>query len=265
MGAATVLSAGLATGITAPVLALVPLALAEALALLPPAAQQRAALRQAYTRVAECDECPIHRVQRTERAIHRIVALHEATVRWPGAAEPTLAGATVYLPKGMHVAVTGPSGSGKSTLLALLLGFLDVEHGTARIPGNVAWCPQEPQLISTTVRENLRVGDPTADDDTLREALDQAGMGHWADRLDTKLDSEAISGGEAQRIALARALLAAPQADLILLDEPTAHLDVFTAKKVLTGLRETLAGRTVVHVTHRPEEAAESDLVFEMK
>jgi ATP-binding cassette subfamily C protein CydCD len=96
--------------------------------------------------------------------------------------------------------------------------------------------------------------------------LRQAGIGHWADRLDTRLDAggSAASGGEAQRIALARALLAAPNADLVLLDEPTAHLDVLTAKQVLAGIRETLAGRTVVHVTHRPEEAAESDIVIEM-
>jgi ATP-binding cassette subfamily C protein CydCD len=264
MGAATVIGAGLATGITAPVLALVPLALAEALALLPPAAQQREALRQAYSRVADCYECHIQVTQRPECGIHGTVALHEVTTRWPGTEQPAIDGATLYLPKGTHVAVVGPSGAGKSTLLALLLGFLDAERGTASIPGKVAWCPQEPQLVSTTVRENLRVGDPTADDAALAAALDQAGIGHWGHRLDTTLDQSSLSGGEAQRIALARALLAAPNADLVLLDEPTAHLDVFTAKQVLTRIRETLADRTVVHVTHRPDEAAEADLVIEM-
>jgi ATP-binding cassette subfamily C protein CydCD len=197
---------------------------------------------------------------------HGTVALYGVRARWPGAPQPTLDELTVYLPRGAHVAVTGPSGSGKSTLLALLLGFLPPERGSAAIPARVAWCPQEPQLVSTTVRENLRIGDPDADDERLAEALTRAGLGHWAHRLDTRLDfaGAATSGGEAQRIALARALLAARNADLVLLDEPTAHLDEPTARKVLAGLREELAGKTVVHVTHRGQDALDADLVLEI-
>ncbi len=74
--------------------------------------------------------------------------------------------------------MVGPSGAGKSTLLALLLGFLQPESRRgARLPSAVAWCPPEPYLSATTVRENLRLGDPTADDDTLRAALRDAS--HW--------------------------------------------------------------------------------------
>jgi ATP-binding cassette subfamily C protein CydCD len=188
------------------------------------------------------------------------------SLRWPGAPRPALQDLTLYLPPGTHAAVVGPSGSGKSTLLALLLGFLQPERGTATIPAKVAWCPQEPQLVSTTLRENLRIGDPHATDERLAEALTLAGLDHWADRLDTRLDfgGAAASGGEAQRIALARALLGAPDADLVLLDEPTAHLDEPTARKVLANLRHTLAGTTVVHVTHRPEEVLDADLVLEI-
>jgi ATP-binding cassette subfamily C protein CydCD len=277
-GAATVASIALAATssldpVLVPVLALVPLALAEALALLPPATQHLSALRHAHSRLRHtwtirgihCDKSATRGIERATRAT-RGVALHEVSVRWPGAGQPTLRGATLYLPHGTHVAVVGPSGSGKSTLVALLLGFLHPERGHARIPANVAWCPQEPQLVSTTVRENLRIGDPTAADERLAEALRQAGLADWTDRLDTRLNAGGsdASGGEAQRIALARALLAAPNADLVLLDEPTAHLDVLTAKRVLAGLRHTLAGKTVVHVTHRPQEAAEADLVIEL-
>ncbi|HEV8563168.1 MAG TPA: thiol reductant ABC exporter subunit CydD [Actinophytocola sp.] len=270
-GFAAVLSVGSAQGtnldpVLLPVLALVPLALAEALGLLPPAAQHVRALQEVRARGVECDEGGLPRTGREKGPLHRTVALHHVRVRWPGAAEPALQDLTLYLPPGAHVAVVGPSGSGKSTLLALLLGFLQPERGTATIPANVAWCPQEPQLVSTTLRENLRVGDPHADDAKLAEALTQAGLDHWADRLDTRLDfgGAAASGGETQRIALARALLAAPQADLVLLDEPTAHLDEPTARKVLANLREALAGKTVVHVTHRPEEVLGADLVLEI-
>lgn len=110
--------------------------------------------------------------------------------------------------------------------------------------------------MATTLRENLRLADPHATDDRLREVLRQAELGDWVDRLDE--DPTTASGGEAGRIALARALLA--DADVLLLDEPTAHLDPPTAKRVLANLR----GRTVVHVTHRPEEAADADAVLEL-
>jgi len=250
-GAATVVSLWFAAGVVdpllVPVLALVPLALAETLAALPPAALHLAPLRAANT----------HRPAPPKRAAPvGDVALRHVDVRWPGAHEPTLRGVTIDVPRGTHLAVTGPSGAGKSTLLALLRGALPAEGGDATLPARVAWCPQEPSLVATTLRENLRVADPTATDDQLREALRQAEIGHWADRLDT--DPTTASGGEAQRLALARALLA--DADLLLLDEPTAHLDPPTARKVLANL----SGRTVVHVTHRPEEAAAADAVLEL-
>ncbi|MCP2164368.1 ATP-binding cassette, subfamily C, CydCD [Goodfellowiella coeruleoviolacea] len=194
------------------------------------------------------------------------VLLDGVDVWWPGAAEPSLRDVTLDLPQGATVAVVGPSGAGKSTLLALLLGFLPARTGHAKIPDRVTWCPQEPQLVSTTIRENLRMADPHADDAALRTALRLAGLDAWTDRLDTLVGTggAAVSGGEAHRLALARALVAAPRADLVLLDEPTAHLDVPTADAVLDRLRGALAGRTVIHVTHRPAEAADADLVLEV-
>jgi ATP-binding cassette subfamily C protein CydCD len=257
-----VLSASLApTTVSAVVLALVPLALAEVLALLPPAALNRRVLEEARSRGVKCPEGRHADAQRPEGVLQG-TSLHHVDVRWPGAAEPTLRDLTLHIPPGAHVAVVGPSGSGKSTLLALLLGFLHPERGTASIPASVAWCPQEPQLVSTTVRENLRIADPTATDTRFAEALEHAGLPGWD--LDAKLDAggAGTSGGEAQRIALARALLA--DADLVLLDEPTAHLDEPTARKVLSTLRQTLKGKTVVHVTHRPEEALQADAVIEL-
>ena len=120
-------------------------------------------------------------------------------------------------------------------------------------------------LAGTTVGENLRLARPTASEDELRQALRQAAL----DELDpaTLLGSggSGLSGGQAQRVALARALLGAPSAGLVLLDEPTAHLDEPTAQVVRAHLRAALAGRTVVHVTHRADEADGADVVLEVR
>jgi thiol reductant ABC exporter CydD subunit/thiol reductant ABC exporter CydC subunit len=267
--AANAVGAGVIPAVLAPVLALVPLALAEALAPVPVALQHHAALRTAYGRVgAVLDTTFLDAGDASPRAesAGAELRLSDVDVRWPGAREPSLREVTLDVPAGSYVAVVGPSGAGKSTLLAVLLGFLQPERGTVSIPGRVAWCPQEPQLVSTTVRENLRLGDPSADDARLADALHAVRMDHWLDRLDTVIGAggTGLSGGEAQRLALARALLAVPEADLVVLDEPTAHLDVPTAQEVLAGLRSTLAGRTVVHVTHRLDEIAEPDAVLEV-
>jgi ABC-type transport system involved in cytochrome bd biosynthesis fused ATPase/permease subunit len=241
----------------APVLALVPLAAAEAVALLPPAAQQWRSLRAAHSRLApllaeagEPDE---------RGGTGGEIELSDVDVAWPGG-EPVLRGLDLRVPAGSHVALLGPSGAGKSTLLALLLGFLPAERGNASTPARVAWCPQDPQLVTTTIRENLRMAAPHTTDAELTGALTTAGLVGWD--LDTMVGSDGaeLSGGEAQRLALARALLA--EADVLLLDEPTSHLDEAGADALLRRLRERLAGRTVVHVTHRRAEAEHADLVW---
>ncbi|MDU0292094.1 thiol reductant ABC exporter subunit CydD [Saccharothrix longispora] len=238
-----------------PVLGLVPLALAEVLGALPAAAQHRAALRESYGRIADRSGAPAPSV-----AVGDDVVLSGVTVRWPESTESTLTDVTARLPRGAKVALRGASGAGKSTLFALLLGFVAAERGTVSRPARVAWCPQEPMLVTTTVRENLRLGDPHADDDRLRWALGVAGLDGLD--LDTAIGPTLLSGGEAQRVALARALL--HDADLVLLDEPTAHLDEPTARALLDRLDDVLRDRTVVHITHRPAEAERADLVLDV-
>jgi thiol reductant ABC exporter CydD subunit/thiol reductant ABC exporter CydC subunit len=258
LGAASLGSVVVAAGHVSPVLvtvlALVPLAMAETVDALGPALRQLDPLRTAYRRVTELDALPTP----TPSTVDDEIDLDGVSVRWPDAARPALRDVRLHVPAGVELAVLGPSGAGKSTLLALLLGFLPAETGTARLPATVAWCPPEPHLSATTVRENLRLGDPTADDDTLRAALRTVALDEWTDRLGTVLGAggAGASGGEAQRLALARTVLRAPVADLVLLDEPTAHLDEATAERVLAGLRAAFAGRTVVHVTHREADAA---------
>jgi len=263
--AAQAVAAGQLAPALAPLLALVPLALAEVLLTVPPVSQHWDTLRQARLRLGECYERTVHSKKREERSVHSTgdVELTGAEIAWPGE-RPVLTGVDLRIPRGKYVAVVGQSGAGKSTLLAALLGFLPPEKGRVSVPANVAWAPQEPQLVSTTVAENLRLAAPRATDAELRDALDLAVLPDV--ELDTVLGSAGagLSGGQAQRVALARALLAAPTAGLVLLDEPTAHLDEPTARKLRANLRRALAGRTVVHVTHNGEEAADADLVIEV-
>jgi ATP-binding cassette subfamily C protein CydD/ATP-binding cassette subfamily C protein CydCD len=247
--------------VLAPVVALVPLALAEVLALLPPVAQHWDTLRRAQGRLADLAEATPHPAAGT--LVHTTTATAvelSGDVGWPGGAA-VLRGVDVRIPAGQWVAVVGASGAGKSTLLAALLGFFDAD-GTPST--SVAWAPQDPQLVSTTVAENLRLADPHATDDELAQALHLTCLPDLG--LGTLLGSagSGLSGGQAQRLALARALIAAPRADLVLLDEPTAHLDAPTAGKIRQNLRTALAGRTVVLVTHDAAEAEDADLVFEV-
>lgn len=275
-GAAAVVSAGFAVSavaagalnpVLAPVVALVPLALAEVLSLLPPAAQHWDTLRQARLRLAACDERTVSNKSCYERTFHNTggVRIRNADLGWPGASAPVLTGVDLDIAPGTHVAVIGPSGAGKSTLVAALLGFLKPSSGEVTAPENVVWAPQEPMLVSTTVAENLRLAKPTASEEDLRKALYQAVLEDV--EISTMLDSAGagLSGGQAQRVALARAMLGAAQADLVLLDEPTAHLDEACARTIRERLGEALAGKTVVHVTHNAAEAADADVVLEVR
>ncbi|XVV03974.1 thiol reductant ABC exporter subunit CydC [Actinosynnema sp. CA-248983] len=256
LGGAVVACTAIAAGVDpllVPLLGLVPLALAEVLGALPAAAQHRQALREAYGRIVEQSNDPARVIVEQSDDL----VLDGVTARWPGAARPVLEDVTLRAPAGAKVAVVGPSGVGKSTLFALLLGFVAPTEGTVSRPGRVAWCPQEPMLVSTTLRENLRIGDPVADDTRMREALARVGLDL---DLDTVVGPTLLSGGEAQRVALARALL--HDADVLLLDEPTAHLDEESARRLL-DLVDGL-DRTVVHITHRPDEARRADVVWEV-
>jgi ATP-binding cassette subfamily C protein CydD/ATP-binding cassette subfamily C protein CydCD len=256
--AAQAVAAGQLDPVLAPLLALVPLALAEVLALLPPVAQHWDTLQRARHRLADAPEEPSPPVSRMG------VALRGADLGWPGG-PVVLHDVDVDLAPGTYAAVVGPSGAGKSTLVAALLGFLAPRRGVVAVPEAVAWAPQEPMLAATTVAENLRLAHPAATEEELREALSKAALADVPPQTLLGSGGSGLSGGQAQRVALARALLGAPSAGLVLLDEPTAHLDEPTAQAVRAHLREALAGRTVVHVTHRADEAAGADVVLEVR
>jgi len=197
------------------------------------------------------------------------IVLNEACVAYPLRDGLALDGVSLVIAPGERITVTGPSGSGKSTLLALLLRFVEPTVGTIEAGGvplaeldlaawraQIAWVPQRPHLFAGTVAGNIALGHPGASRAAIEHAAALAGAAEFIEALPAGLDTELgdragrQSAGQRQRIALARAFLR--DAPLLLLDEPTAHLDPVTAAEILATIETQLAHRTVVLVSHGP-------------
>ncbi|MEL0625384.1 thiol reductant ABC exporter subunit CydD [Salinibacterium amurskyense] len=209
-----------------------------------------------------------------------VLELRELGIRWPSSPTLAFSGATARVERGEWLVVEGPSGAGKSTLLAALLGYLPAAAGSWSLNGvdarelspeqlraAVTWCPQESHLFDSTIRANLLLGRAHDDQPTEQElvaVLRQVGLGPLFDSLDRGLDTrvgsagESLSGGERQRLAVARTLLT--RADVVLLDEPTAHLDAASAEQLITDLRTALAEKIVVLVSHHDDERRDDDV-----
>ncbi len=203
-------------------------------------------------------------------------------VRYPGRVLPALHGVNLTVLPGEVVAIAGPSGCGKSTLLSVLLGLAPEWDGSVRVGeadlaeldpvawrARLAWVPQRPHLFARSVAENVRLGRPDASDERVWAAVIDAGLedvvARLPDGLQTTLgqDGAGLSAGERQRVALARAFVR--DAPLLLLDEPTAHLDGRTEQDVLATVRRLMAGRTVVLVAHRPSLLNLADRVVHLQ
>jgi len=184
------------------------------------------------------------------------VRVSNATLRHPEARTPALQDVSLQVAPGSRLALVGPSGSGKSTLLDALAGWLPPEAGRIDIaPGTrIALAGQRPWLFHGSIADNLRIGAPDASDAELAQAARVAQVTRFASQLPDGMDTVigergfGLSGGEARRVALARALLLRPQ--LLLLDEPTAFLDPETETALLDALGGYLEGCTVVVATH---------------
>jgi thiol reductant ABC exporter CydD subunit len=199
--------------------------------------------------------------------------LHDLTVQYPDRDAPALEGFNLDLLPGEVVALTGPSGAGKSTVLAALLGFVVPDRGVVVAGGSaadefeatvwrrqLAWVPQRPGLRTGSIADNVRLGQPTATDDRVRQALAAAGAAELDPATPVGERGQLLSGGQQRRVALARALIT--EAPVLLLDEPTAGLDAEAEAAVIAGLRST--GRSVLMVAHRPALIAAADRVVEV-
>lgn len=249
-------------GVNLAVVVLLPLAAYEAVAVLAPAALAAIRVRTAAGRLVEILDAhpPV-----TEPSTPASPRGADVLVRELSAAYPTGPVAVEHvdftLPVGRRVGLMGESGSGKSTVLNVLAGFLeysgDVRLGDrqlADLAGEdvrslVLWTPQTPHVFDADVAANLRMAKPDATDEQLRDALAAVGLPMELDRT-VGQHGATLSGGERQRLGLARAVLADHR--ILLLDEPTEHLDPPTAAAVLETIDRVTGGRSLVVVSHQP-------------
>lgn len=291
MAAVTVAAVAITAGVdprAAAVAALLMLALAEPLGMYIEAVSALPALLALMNRTLPLLDAPSTVQQAMEETAEQAVAepvaglaVHGITARYPDAGEPVFTGLSGGVERGRWWSVSGPSGSGKSTLLAVLLGFLKPETGsyelndapaTAAALGRIAWCPQDAYLFNSTLRANLSLARPAATPPTdaeLLDAVNTVGLGPWLAQLQLGLDTRVgpgghhLSGGQRTRVSVARTLVAG--ADVVLLDEPTAHLGQDEAYALIDDLRQALSGAAVVLVTHDGELAQRADFHLSLR
>ncbi|GAB2617564.1 ABC transporter ATP-binding protein [Streptomyces capparidis] len=195
-------------------------------------------------------------------------------------AEPAVRGVDLAVPRRGHTAIVGPSGAGKTTLFSLILRFLEPtegellldgrpyrDHSHGEIRAKLAYVEQDTPIVPGSIRDNLLLSRPDATDEELRRVLRDVRLAEKVDALeeglDTPLSSTTVSGGERQRIALARALLRTP--DVLLLDEATAQLDGLTEAAVHDCIRSRAATGAVVTVAHRLSTVIDADTIVVME
>ncbi len=291
----TAVDDGTVDGVWLATLVLLPLAIADVLSGMPAAALATARVSGAARRIFDVIDTPdpVPEVPRSTAAdlaaVHAgaaqgapadpTLALRGVAGRYPRAEDDAVSGIDLDLTPGRRIALVGPSGSGKSTMAAILLRLLDHRAGSYRLAGQdvrdlgedgvreaMAAVDQKAHLFDTTIEENLRLANRGATAEQMRAAVEGAQLDGWIDSLPagmaTRVGSHgsAVSGGQAQRIALARVLLA--DRPIVVLDEPGEHLDPDMADQVTGVALTSTAGRSVVLITHRMAHTEDCDEVL---
>jgi ATP-binding cassette, subfamily B, bacterial len=241
-----------------------------------------AAARVSLRRVSEILDTPIE-VQECPAplaldAVCGDVTFEDVTLSFDRGA-PAVEHVSFTVRAGEVVAIVGPSGSGKSTIADLLVRLLDPDSGIVRLDGHdlrtirladvrrhVAVVDQEPCIFHASIAENIRYAKPDASDDDVREAARQAALEPFIARLPQGIDTivgergSALSAGERQRIATARAFLTNPR--VLILDEPTAALDPIAERQIIRGYEQVMRDRATIVITHRADVASRADRVL---
>lgn len=236
----------------------------------------------AAERIAQVTHAKGMAEEEAEDAVFRgEVEFDHVTFRYADADEPAVSDISFRIRAGQKVSIIGGTGSGKSTLVQLMLAFRAPTEGTIRFDGeeashwgartirrNISAVLQKTAIYSGTVRENLLMGDQTADDERLREAVHIAQIGDFIETLEGGYDHELqqagknFSGGQKQRLAIARAVL--KDAPIYLFDDSFSALDFLTEAKLREELNTRMAGRTRIVITQRVTSAMDSDCIFVM-
>src|SRR5688572_7409869 len=223
----------------------------------------------------------------SEQSVEEVssIRFENVSYTYPGETAPALENIDLHINAGQHIALVGESGAGKTTLVNLLLGFMQPTSGTITINHNIpitiyqllshiAWVPQKPYLFHDTIAANIRLGKPDATDDEMIESVKAAHLHEFIETLPEKYETvigeggARLSGGQAQRLALARAFLKG--VPILILDEPTSSLDPETESLLEESTRRLMQGRTahgeqrrtVITIAHRLNTIFRADQII---